>query len=353
MEQRASFFLGSKTKKGFYSFFEQLQDQQEIQQVYLLKGGPGCGKSTLMRQLGEKLEALNRKILWIPCASDPESLDSVIDLDKRIAIVDATAPHTLEAKLPGAVETIVDVGQFWDTALLKARREEIVGLDSAIGHCHQRATALISGAAKLLDWNYQMACSYVNKSFLDEEAEKILALMKPESKAVSYKALLSAVSVGEIKFLDHTLRSLCDQVYTVVDEWGAGSDYLMHKVLEGSVSKGLQVIVCYCGIHGGEKIDHLIFPNQRIGLSQINGYHTLTHPQTTAVSSGMKPIEEAEREPMWELGDLAMEILDQATEEVLHAKEMHDDLEKIYREAMDFSRVDQLQSQLLEQWKSQ
>lgn len=37
----------------------------------------------------------------IPCASDPDSLDAIIDYDGRLAMADGTAPHVIEAKFPG------------------------------------------------------------------------------------------------------------------------------------------------------------------------------------------------------------------------------------------------------------
>lgn len=350
MQQRANFFLGSKTKKGFYSFFEQLQDEKQIERVYLLKGGPGCGKSTLMRQIGTALEQKGKRLVWIPCASDPESLDSVIDLDARTAIVDATAPHTLDPKLPGAVETVLDVGNFWREEDLRNHRAAIIRLNQAISNCHQRAGALVCSGERLLDWNYKMAKRYVDAAAMQKEAQAILSRLEPEQAPRVYKGLLSAVSVGEVKFLNQTFDAMCDRVYTIIDDWGAASDDLMHKLLDGAIAKGLTVIVCYCSIGAGERIDHLIFPKQRVGVSHINDYHAVNHPDTVLVPNWMNPIEEEEREPMWEMGDLAMELIDQATQEVLQAKHIHDELEDIYKKAMDFTKVSQLQSKVLEQW---
>ena len=45
------FFLGANAPTGFYSLYDQLIDLENAQVLYLLKGGPGCGKSTLMRQV--------------------------------------------------------------------------------------------------------------------------------------------------------------------------------------------------------------------------------------------------------------------------------------------------------------
>ena len=42
------YFLGANSPQGFYSLYDQLIDRHIARAVYILKGGPGCGKSTLM-----------------------------------------------------------------------------------------------------------------------------------------------------------------------------------------------------------------------------------------------------------------------------------------------------------------
>ncbi|MFR5988918.1 MAG: hypothetical protein ACLUGP_00395 [Faecalibacterium prausnitzii] len=49
------FFLGTTTPAGFKGYFEPLR-QEPGMQMYLIKSGPGCGKSTLMKRLAVKAE---------------------------------------------------------------------------------------------------------------------------------------------------------------------------------------------------------------------------------------------------------------------------------------------------------
>ena len=60
---------------------------------FLLKGGPGCGKSTLMRRVGKAMEEHGLGVEYIQCSGDPDSLDAVHILALHAAVVDATAPH--------------------------------------------------------------------------------------------------------------------------------------------------------------------------------------------------------------------------------------------------------------------
>ena len=49
------YFLGANSPQGFYSLYSELIDPETAKTVYILKGGPGCGKSTLMKQVAARL----------------------------------------------------------------------------------------------------------------------------------------------------------------------------------------------------------------------------------------------------------------------------------------------------------
>ena len=48
------YFLGANSPSGFYSLYDELLPVEQAEQMYILKGGPGCGKSTLMRQVARQ-----------------------------------------------------------------------------------------------------------------------------------------------------------------------------------------------------------------------------------------------------------------------------------------------------------
>ena len=118
------FFLGTTTPAGFKGYFQQLR-QEPGMQLYLLKSGPGCGKSTLLKQLAQRAPG---PVQRIHCASDPDSLDGVVFCDRAAAILDATAPHTLEPLAPGADEVVVSLYHTIDAEALRPHRAEIRAL---------------------------------------------------------------------------------------------------------------------------------------------------------------------------------------------------------------------------------
>ena len=127
MEPKVTFFLGANTPSGFYSLYDQLLEPENARRVFLLKGGPGCGKSSLMGRVADAMVQAGQKTEYIRCSGDPDSLDAVIFPDLGAAIVDATAPHVIEPRLPGVVESYVNLGRFYDHPALAALRPEIQG----------------------------------------------------------------------------------------------------------------------------------------------------------------------------------------------------------------------------------
>ena len=90
-----SYFLGGVTAGGFRTRFSE-QIQQPGFYTYILKGGPGTGKSTLMKRVAAAFDG--EPISLYHCSSDESSLDAVVLEDRGVVIVDGTAPHVFEAK---------------------------------------------------------------------------------------------------------------------------------------------------------------------------------------------------------------------------------------------------------------
>jgi len=334
------FFLGSNTKRGFVSLFEQLRDPENGYRLYILKGGPGSGKSSLMRRVAKYMEGNGHYVEYIPCASDPESLDAILDYDGKTAMVDGTAPHTLDPKYPGAYDTIINLGDAWDQNVLFQNRQRIIELSDKISQYHSMATSSITAAAILLDCNRTMAKAYVNHSSVQKFEQNLAKELKDSASGQEHKRLLSAVSVGKTVFFDDTMMALCPKLYVISDNWGAASDLLLSNLRDLALTKNLDVITCYCSIHNLGKIDHLLFPSARIGVTTANSFHSTSCKTYISIDELMYPIETADLDIMTNYLSTAQHLIETASDHVASAKQLHDKLEAFYIEAMDFSKVD-------------
>ncbi|MBO5981438.1 MAG: hypothetical protein J6Q24_03215, partial [Clostridia bacterium] len=80
------FFAGVNTEKGFCGYLEGYFNQGD--RVYIIKGTPGSGKSTLMKNLASDCEKMGFAVHRILCSSDPESLDGIYLPEKKRGIAD-------------------------------------------------------------------------------------------------------------------------------------------------------------------------------------------------------------------------------------------------------------------------
>lgn len=340
---KEKFFLGANSYKGFISYFEQLQKREDDLQLLILKGGPGSGKSSLMKRIASFAEQKGHDISYIPCASDPDSLDAFIDRTAHFAAVDGTAPHVMDPRLPGAQQHVIYTGDGWDCKKLSSVRGEIDRLNAEISKCHSGATSYIKSAAALLSENFAYAYEHINKRELYDVANEIIC-MADEKHGTEHKRLLSAVSVGKTVFFDETLRKTVGKVYIIEDKWGAAADYLLRIIREGLIAKNEEFISCRCSVIP-EKLEHIIIPSVSIAISASNSFHS-AQDSADAVISG---VYDDFPETLLSSGRLyhAETLTAEAALCVKKAKELHDSLEAFYVDAMDFSSNDEKFSEII------
>ncbi len=128
-----TYFAAGNGYEGFRSYFDNIFSPSEYTRIYVLKGGPGTGKSSLMKKTGTHFRDLGFHTESILCSSDPSSLDGVIinSETKKFAILDGTSPHETDAKIPGAVDEIINLGDAWDKDKLKKHRERIIEINDS------------------------------------------------------------------------------------------------------------------------------------------------------------------------------------------------------------------------------
>ena len=93
MARITNFFAGANSGEGFQNLFHEMVDLEATYDVMILKGGPGVGKNTFMREIGRTMEQAGTPVEYLWCSGDPDSLDGVVLPEVRCAVVDGTSPH--------------------------------------------------------------------------------------------------------------------------------------------------------------------------------------------------------------------------------------------------------------------
>ena len=158
------YFAGVNSGTGFYNYYNYLFDNNKEGFLYILKGGPGTGKSTLMKKVGLALEEAGEKVEYFYCSSDSCSLDGVRAVNANIAVVDGTAPHTLDPSAPGAKEIIINLGEFIGENI-KKNKQDIFKINDTKKELFTLAYKYISSATSLNEAN-RILYSTVNNDYV-------------------------------------------------------------------------------------------------------------------------------------------------------------------------------------------
>ncbi len=144
-----TFFASINSTSGFHSNFPAIFDPRKLNKIFILKGGPGTGKSTFMKTISK--EALSRgfSVEHFICSSDPKSLDGIIINEIKVAVLDGTSPHLTDPNFPGVVENIINLGSFWNSDRLCENKSNIISLIKEKKRYFQRAYQFLSAYGEI------------------------------------------------------------------------------------------------------------------------------------------------------------------------------------------------------------
>lgn len=345
-EPQVRFFLGANAPSGFYSLYDQLIDPAEAAHIFILKGGPGCGKSTLMKQVAEAAEERGLQVEYIPCSGDPDSLDAVILPEKKTALVDGTAPHVVEPKYPGVVEEYVNLGACYDKAGLGDVRREIMEAMKGYKGCYARAYRCLDAAAEIAA---DMRAIVTTPAVEAKAAKRAKGILSREIKKTGggsgavRQRFLSAVTHQGVLCEFGTVDRLCKKVYELCDSYGLAHLMLTH-LLSGAVAAGHDVIACPSPM-APDRLEHLLIPD--LGLGFVTSTPALPYegrPYRRIRMDAMADPEALRRNKarLRFSRKVSAALVEEAVDSLAQAKAMHDDLEGLYHPYVDFDRVHEM-----------
>ncbi len=223
-----TYFAGANTARGFISAYGAMIDETKLTRVYILKGGSGTGKSTLMKKCAAAAEAAGASVTMLLCSSDPASADAVILRGKgegSVAIVDGTAPHTLDPLLPGAVGEIVNLGDFWRPDDLQSGREEIALHTVGKKEAYARAYRFLAAYGEITGAVRELLAGCLLHDKMEAAAKRLVSAFPREEIREERLRYTSAVSMTGVYRLC-TFTRMAKKTYAVADVYGCGSFFL-------------------------------------------------------------------------------------------------------------------------------
>ena len=349
-----SFFFGANNKYGYCSLFKDLYSPYIEGNHLILKGGPGTGKSTLMKRVAEKLERQGYYVERGFCSADPNSLDIVLVPEINFSILDGTAPHTIDPTLPGVTEHIVDLSVAWNKSLLKAHTKEIAELSKANSLQHRKCTEFLKVASQFEKESVSLCLGFTDEDKLLRYTKRLANRLIPERKASEKgkisKRFLSAISPDGITVQHDTVVALSEKIITIEDEYSAVSPFITEYVSNYAVLNGYDVYQCFCPLFPTSKIEHIIIPELKVSLFTENSYHySIDDGEKTVHANRFYNKEKylANKEKLLLQKKAKKELITEAVKKMALAKDIHDKLEEYYIKATDFDVINDIGEKIL------
>mgnify|MGYP004732732415 FL=1 len=342
-------FPGGNTANGFYSFFDYIIPN-DVNRIFCLKGGPGVGKSSFMKKMAKEFTKMGYDVELHYCSSDPSSLDGVVIKGLNVVMIDATAPHTVDPKIPGAVDEILNFGEFWNVDKIEKNREEIASCNADISECFQRAFRFLKSAepiymdveskiSKCIDFTKvsEITYEFIEKTFKDVEF----------SGKKSYVRHLFGSAITPVGYLDYSdsLFEGVKNIYYLKGDIGSGKTQFLKSLYTRAEQKGLDVEVYHFPLVV-DKLQAVYIPELDIAVttSQIFKEKEMIDLNTCIDEDKLsKYLNDVKFDK-----DLVDYLMNNAISNLKRAKANHDIVEDYYVPAMDFDKVEVLKNQVID-----
>ncbi|MBR3962190.1 MAG: hypothetical protein IKK14_01545 [Oscillospiraceae bacterium] len=354
LDKIPGWFFGANAPKGYFTRFDQLFSEAPNGKCFLLKGGPGTGKSTMLKKIASVLmeKGLSTEVFY--CSADPGSLDAVVTSDGKFVAVDATLPHAAEPKYPGAYEKTLDLSDCWNEKNLREHKKEIASLFDSNRRLHEEARRYLSAAANLLEEAGRLGAESLFFGKTENAALKICAReigKKDKKRGTEKQRFLSAVTESGVVFMNRTPEILCERIFAFEDETGAASRIFMNTVRKYALENGFDVITCKCPLFPSEKTEHIFIPSLKLGFITSNKRHSadIKVKRTIHSSRFYDPKKYSRHKIRIRFAlRLASSLIGEAALCMKEAKSLHDELEYFYIKEMDFSLVEEKTAKILD-----
>jgi hypothetical protein len=269
----------------------------------------------------------------ILCSSDKDSLDGIIceNGDRRIAILDGTAPHERDTAVPGAVDEIVNLGENWDKRWLESRRGEISDLNTekkaayATAYSYLRMAGCASREARKFVLNEKIVKNV--KSAANSLAEDL-----KYSRGNKKVRLVNSFGKQGHYRLD-TLEEAAKKRYTLIGD-KALTSLFMNQVSDTLSLRSANLTVSPSSLEKDD-IDALFIGGEDISISRISGGEVIDLSEFS-VSDALTD------ERMKNMRDVEASALESAKRWFGIASDLHFRLEEIYKTSMNFDQNERI-----------
>ncbi|MEK4229818.1 PRK06851 family protein [Solibacillus sp. FSL H8-0538] len=347
------YFSGGNTARGYFSLFD--SNFGRLEKLFILKGGPGKGKSTLILNIAEAIIDKGIDAELIHCSLDPDSIDGVIFPELKAGIIDGTDPHIVEPKILDAAEEYVNLGDAWNSEQLSTKRDEIIQLMQKRKEAHKQAHQAYAEALSIHDEWEAIYIGNMDFGKLNAVTENLKTkffkdFFLDKQSNVQHRFLGAATSKGAVDFVPNLTENI-QKRYFLKGRPGSGKSTLLKKLAYAAESKGYDVEIYHCGFDPNS-LDMLIFRELSIAIFDSTAPHEYfpTREDDEIVDLYKEAIlpdtDKIFAEQINHIAARYRRKMNDGTASLAAAKTANDQLENIYYETVDFAKITEIQHEI-------
>ncbi|MBR4038504.1 MAG: hypothetical protein IKJ11_00200 [Clostridia bacterium] len=347
MSTARALFPGAMGPDGFISCFDHLIPEQNLRRMLILKGGPGVGKSTFMRRIHAALTENGEQATLYFCSGDPDSLDAVAVEEHGLLILDGTAPHIVDPRIPGARDSIINLGACLNERAMRARLSHIRACMADHADASRRARAFMRASRALWRDNADTVSACIDERRLARMTAALISAVLPQSGAAVGAAHMRPVITdaltpkGEICLLTQSAQQ---RIIRVVHHFAMDPTPVFKALSRAAQAAGFDVEEHLLPTAPGAVV-HLTIPSLD---TLVTTSDKLTAEQTFDFSACLPSGSLLRRECALEQARSGIiRSAQHAVSAMAQAKQLHDELETFYVPNMDFTRWQEILDETL------
>ncbi|WP_411169710.1 PRK06851 family protein [Clostridium sp. MB05] len=348
-------FPGGNTYKGFYSFYKYILTQEDANRIICIKGGPGTGKSFLMKKVGAHFKNMGYSIEYHHCSSDNNSLDGVVIKELGLAILDGTSPHMVDPIHPGAVDEILNMGDALNIDALSLNKREIIDVCKIISNNFKRAYTFLASAKYIHDdWSRlnSEALDYSKIVTISESLKEEIFTKQKSGFGDERHLFATAFTPNGIITFAKDLTSELKRKFILKGGPGFSKSTILLEIGKLAQKKGYFVEYMHDPFIP-ERIEHILIPEistcvlteNEISQASFNGktYNIEDFCNASILSSNKSDVD-YDKQIFYELTNKALSYISEA-------HRIHDELEAYYINALDFNMLDNIYANVIKKFE--
>lgn len=353
-ERILHYFAAGNTARGFHSLYE--SNLADLKKLFILNGGPGTGKSTLMSNIGQHFASQGYSMEYIHSAANHELLEGMIIQELAVGIIAESGLQANDLKVLGGVEQYINLGETRSMEVLIQKKETIDALSNKISQSYQLAYETFAEALSIHDeWEaiYIDNMDFEQANALTDEiiGDLFANQFNQTISNVRHRFLGAATPKGAIDFVPNLTNDVMNR-YFIKGRPGSGKSTMLKKIAMQAEERGFDVEIYHCGFdpHSLDMVivrelgfaifdstaPHEYFPS-REGDKVIDVYERCISPSTDEdYSLDIENVAQRYRAKM-----------NGATAHLALGKSLADELEKIYRDSVDIDKMKMFEQNII------